>query len=100
MRSKTDPKGTITFTHTNTIITIITITEEAAMSTKPTQIAIQHDGRNYGGIYSVSGNVMIARIPGVDSRSRMVDGADPESLAKTLFKEILTDAKRDGRLAS
>lgn len=64
------------------------------MSTKPTQIAIQHDGRKYGGIYSISGNVMIARIPGVDSRRRLVDGAD-----RTLFNEILTDAKRDGRLA-
>ena len=42
---------------------------------------------------------MIARIPGVDSRSRSVDGADEESLARALFNEILTDAKRDGRLA-
>ena len=98
MRSRTGPQGTITLIHT-IVTTITTITEEAAMSTKPTQIAIQHDGRNYGGIYSVSGNLMIARIPGVDSRSRMVDGADPEALAKTLFKEILADAKRDGRLA-
>ena len=69
------------------------------MSTKPTQIAVQHEGRKYGGIYSVSGNVMIARIPGVDSRARSVDGADEESLARALFKEILIDAKRDGRLA-
>ena len=69
------------------------------MSTKPIQIAIQHDGRKYGGIYSVSGNLMIARIPGVDSRSRTVDGADEESLARKLFTEILADAKRDGRLA-
>jgi hypothetical protein len=69
------------------------------MSTRPIQIAIQHDGRKYGGIYSVSGNLMIARIPGVDSRSRMVNGADEVSLAQTLFKEILADAKRDGRLA-
>ncbi len=69
------------------------------MSTRPIQIAIQHDGRKYGGIYSVSGNLMIARIPGVDSRSRMVNGADEASLAQTLFKEILADAKRDGRLA-
>lgn len=69
------------------------------MSTRPIQITIQHDGRKYGGIYSVSGNLMIARIPGVDSRSRVVNGADETSLAQTLFKEILTDAKRDGRLA-
>jgi hypothetical protein len=69
------------------------------MSTKPVQLAIQHDGRRYGGIYSVSGNLMIARIPGVDSRSRSVDGADEQVLARTLFQEILTDAKRDGRLA-
>ncbi len=69
------------------------------MSTKPVQLAIQHDGRRYGGIYSVSGNLMIARIPGVDSRSRSVDGADEQALARTLFQEILTEAKRDGRLA-
>jgi hypothetical protein len=78
---------------------IITTIEEDAMSTRPIQMTIQQDGRKYGGIYSVSGNLMIARIPGVDSRSRMVNGADEAALAQTLFKEILTDAKRDGRLA-
>ena len=36
--------------------------------------AIQHDGRVRRHL-SVSGNLMIARIPGVDSRSRMVNGA-------------------------
>ena len=69
------------------------------MSTRPVQLAVQHDGRRYGGIYSVSGNVMIARIPGVDSRSRKVDGVHEEALARALFVEILTDAKRSGRLA-
>jgi nitrile hydratase accessory protein len=88
-------KGTITRMSTPIITTI----EEDAMSTRPIQMTIQQDGRKYGGIYSVSGNLMIARIPGVDSRSRMVNGADEAALAQTLFKEILTDAKRDGRLA-
>jgi hypothetical protein len=78
--------------------TAITSIEEQTMSTKPIQLAVQHDGRRYGGIYSVSGNLMIARIPGVDSRSRQVDGTDQEALAWALFLQILTDAKRDGRL--
>jgi len=69
------------------------------MSTKPVQLAIQHKGRRYGGIYSVSGNLMIARIPGIDSRSRSVDGADVEQLARALLQEILESAERSGRLA-
>ncbi|MCX7063358.1 MAG: hypothetical protein NT024_02060 [Proteobacteria bacterium] len=69
------------------------------MATKPVQLAIEHKGRRYGGIYSVSGNLMIARIPGVDSRSRSVDGASEEQLARTLMLEILAAAERSGRLA-
>jgi hypothetical protein len=42
---------------------------------------------------------MIARIPGIDSRSRSVDGADVEQLARALLQEILESAERSGRLA-
>ena len=69
------------------------------MSAKPIQLAIQHNGVRYGGIYSVSGNLMIARIPGIDSRSRTVDGADQQQLARALLQEILESAQRSGRLA-
>ena len=70
------------------------------MATKPVQLDVQFKARHYGGIYSVSGNLMIARIPGVDSRSRAVDGASEEQLARSLFDEILHDAERSGRLTA
>jgi len=69
------------------------------VSSTPVQLAIEFKGRRYGGIYSVSGDLMIARIPGVDSRSSAVAGAGQEELARRLFDEILRDAERAGRLA-
>ena len=69
------------------------------MATKPVQLAVHFKGRRYGGIYSVAGNLLIARIPGVDSRSRAVDGASEQQLARNLFDEILHEAERSGRLA-
>ncbi len=69
------------------------------MASKPIQLAVQFKGRRYGGIYSVAGDLLIARIPGVDSRSHAVGDDDPQRLARALFDEILADAARDGRLA-
>lgn len=69
------------------------------MALNPVQLTVQHKGRRYGGIYSVAGNLMIARIPGVDSRSHNVDGADEQELARKLFIDILENAERAGRLA-
>jgi hypothetical protein len=47
----------------------------------------------------VAGNLMIARIPGVDSRSHNVDGEDEQALARRLFIDILEQAEQAGRLA-
>ncbi len=69
------------------------------MPMNPVQFTVQHKGRRYGGIYSVAGNLMIARIPGVDSRSHTVDGADEQELARRLFVDILEQAEQAGRLA-
>ncbi len=69
------------------------------MPMNPVQLTVQHKGRRYAGIYSIAGNLMIARIPGVDSRSHNVDGADEQELAKRLFGDILQMAEQAGRLA-
>jgi hypothetical protein len=90
-----------TITTITTITTVtITITTDTGirMATRPVQLAVEYEGRRYAGIYSVSGNLMIARIPGIDSRSHSVDDVDEAQLARTLFFEILAAAKRSGRL--
>ncbi len=69
------------------------------MPNQPAQIPMNFKGRRYGGIYSVAGNLMIARIPGIDSRSHPVDGAKEEELARTLLQAILNDAEKAGRLS-
>lgn len=69
------------------------------MPNQPAQMPMNYKGRRYGGIYSIAGNLMIARIPGIDSRSHAVDGAREEDLARTLLQAILTDAEKAGRLA-
>ena len=67
------------------------------MSTPPTQLPIDFKGENYSGVYSVSGTLMIARIPGISSRSAESDG-DEEAQAISLFTAILEDADRAGLL--
>ena len=47
----------------------------------------------------MSGNLMIARIPGISSVSREVGDADVEPLARTLLEEIHERADADGELA-
>ena len=70
------------------------------MGMRPVQIAVQYKGRRYGGIYSIAGNLMIARVPGVDSRSCNVDGASEAELARQVLEKMLEDADKEGRLAS
>lgn len=67
------------------------------MSTRQFQMPVAHKGKKYSGIYSVSGDLMIARIPGVGSKSGGV-GAEPESTARTLLEEILASAEKTGML--
>ena len=67
------------------------------MSTPPTQLPIDFNGQRYSGVYSVSGTLMIARIPGISSRSAEVDG-DEQATALRLFTAILEDADSAGLL--
>ena len=67
------------------------------MSTPPTQLPIDYKGKRYSGVYSVSGTLMIARIPGISSRSAELDG-DEQERALSLFTAILEDADSNGLL--
>ena len=67
------------------------------MSTPPTQLPIDYKGKRYSGVYSVSGALMIARIPGISSRSAEVD-ADERVEALGLFTAILEEADSAGLL--
>lgn len=63
------------------------------MSLTTTQLVIEHQGKSYSGIFSVSGTTMIGRIPGIGSKAKEVNpDADVEHYrndAKALFIEML-----------
>ncbi len=61
------------------------------MATPSTQMAIEFKGKKYSGIYSVSGNLMIARIPGIGSKNIEV-GVEIQKTARVLLTEILNEA--------
>jgi hypothetical protein len=67
------------------------------MGAPTTQLAIDYKGKQYSGIYSVAGNLMIARIPGISSRSIELAG-DEEATAKELLVNILEEAETTGSL--
>ncbi len=67
------------------------------MPTPPTQLPIDYKGKRYSGIYSVSGGLLIARIPGISSRSAEVEGEE-RAAAQNLFTAILEDAESAGLL--
>jgi len=67
------------------------------MATPTTQMPIDYKGKRYAGIYSVSGTLLIARIPGISSRSGEV-GEDESATAQALLSAILDEADRAGRL--
>lgn len=68
------------------------------MANHPIQLSVEHKGKSYGGIYSVSGNLMIARVPGIDSLSQEVGADEVESLARSLLSRILENAEAQGAL--
>ena len=68
------------------------------MSIPTTQIPVEFGGKKYAGIYSVSGTTLIARIPGLSSRSAVDFSGEPEAEARALFEAILEEAKTQGRL--
>ncbi len=67
------------------------------MATPPTQLPIEFKGKKYSGVYSVSGSLMIARIPGISSKSSEL-AEDEERTAKALLTLILEEAEANGRL--
>ncbi|MCP5179980.1 MAG: hypothetical protein H6993_06155 [Pseudomonadales bacterium] len=58
----------------------------------PTQIPIERNGKKYPGIYSVSGTTLIARIPGLSSRSAQITEGNPEETARKLLNDIIDKA--------
>ena len=65
-----------------------------------TQLPIDFEGQQYSGVYSVSGTLMITRIPGVGSKSvELEDLDDLNGAATQLLTGILENAKVEGRLA-
>ena len=67
------------------------------MGEPTTQLAIEYKGKQYSGIYSVAGTLMIVRIPGISSRSTEVAG-DVEVTARELLVKILEEAETVGTL--
>lgn len=67
------------------------------MSTPTTQVPIDFKGERYSGVYSVSGSLLIARVPGIGSKSAEIDG-DEHALALSLFTTILEEADNAGLL--
>ena len=58
---------------------------------------MDYKGKRYSGVYSVSGTLMIARIPGIGSKSDEV-GDDEGATARDLLTAILDEADSAGRL--
>ncbi len=67
------------------------------MSKPTTQLPIDYKGQRYSGVYSISGELMIARVPGVSSKSGAV-GADETASARRLLTAILEEADSAGLL--
>ena len=67
------------------------------MPTRQSQLPIEYKGQEYSGIYSVSGDLIIARIPGISSASAQIEGEEI-STAKQLLTKILEEAEQLGNL--
>ncbi len=68
------------------------------MTVAPTQMRIDYKDKSYSGIYSVSGKLVIARIPGIGSKSAEAEESFKEC-AKGLLETILQDAEAVGSLS-
>ncbi len=67
------------------------------MTVAPTQMKIEYNKKSYSGIYSVSGNLVIARIPGIGSKSAEAEESFKEC-AQGLLETILKEAEAIGTL--
>lgn len=62
-----------------------------------TQLPVEFENKRYSGVFSVSGTLMIVRIPGVGSKSAELSGADdPRITAKQLMLTLLNEARAQG----
>lgn len=68
------------------------------MTVAPTQMRIEYKDKSYSGIYSVSGKLVIARIPGIGSKSAEAEASFKEC-AKSLLETILQEAEALGSLS-
>ena len=67
----------------------------------PTQVPVDYDGKRYSGVFSVSGSLMIVRIPGIGSKSiEVADDTDSRSAAHGLMLDLLQNAQQQGLLIS
>jgi hypothetical protein len=98
----------MTTTTTTTIAINIASTKIARRTTErkdrmakpPNQLKIDYKNRTYSAIYSVAGDTMIARIPGVDSRAVAIGGRSESEVAQEVCREILATADKAGRLSA
>ncbi len=67
------------------------------MAVAPTQMRIEYNSKSYSGVYSVSGNLVIARIPGINSKSAETTGSASDC-ARQLLEKILAEAEAAGTL--
>ena len=69
-----------------------------ATGARQQQMPVDYKGKQYAGVFSVSGDMLIARIPGINSKSaEMAEGA-PEEKARSLLNAILVEAEQMGRI--
>ena len=61
------------------------------MSLSTTQLVVEHEGRSYSGIFSVSGTTMIGRIPGVGSKAREVEPSASVDVYKERARELFVE---------
>ncbi len=62
------------------------------------QMPLEYKGKQYAGVFSVSGGMLIARIPGINSKSAEMSDGTPEDKARALLNAILVEAEQLGRL--
>ena len=55
------------------------------MPTRQSQLPIEYKGQEYSGIYSVSGDLIIARIPGISSASAQIEGEEISTAKQAVF---------------
>lgn len=69
-----------------------------ATGARQQQMPVEYKGKQYAGVFSVSGGLIIARIPGINSKSAEMADDTAEEKARSLLNAILVEAEQLGRL--